>query len=330
VPFLIALLVILFTTGDAWRLYGTESDHRFVLLVLLIGVLSIAAMAMTVTRVTGGWRSIATQQDANAKQLSELVRKTPAYELVQDQVNPVNISSRIYISRWLRINLYILFWFTLITHLFSVALLVFLLFVLIGMIAVSAGATKMLLGPAHVDVLWRIPFFGESFIMTRPLLVLSVLFGCVAALTFATVNLQDDESLQRFLNFSLASYRRSFSTLCYYLGVISALQQKLPWKDIIAQLEQNNRTAILDLLDDYLMRSKPRVITGILDIARRNELTAWASHRGLNLLVSIPCDRLAALSSEDVQFVLEAAETDPTKAAIIQTVRDRLTPQPEG
>jgi hypothetical protein len=329
VPFLIGLLVILFSTGDAWRLYGTESNHRLVLLVIFIGALSIAAMVMTVTRVTGGWRNIAAQQDADHMYISELALRTPAHEFVQEHVNPVKISNGVYASKWLRINMYILFWFTLIAHLFSVALLVFLIFILIGMIAVSAAATKMLLGnDVSVSVLWRIPVFGESFIMTRPLLILSVLFGCVAALTFATLGLQDDESLDRFLDFSLESYRRSFGALCYYLGVILALQQELPWTQIIAQLERNNRTAILKLLNDLLMRSGPRVVTGVLDIARRNDLTDWASRYGIDLLGSVPHDRLVALSSENVQFVLKAAEADPTKSAIVQNVRDSLTKVP--
>src|SRR5271157_2469389 len=164
-------------------------------------------------------------------------------------------------------------------HPISIAVWVFLAFAIIGMIAVSAAATKALLGGSTISI-WHVRFLDETFVVTRPLLVLSALFGCIAALTFAA-NLQDRDSLDHFLNFALASYRRSFAVLCYYLGAIVDLQRKLSWNYVTIELERNNRTAILELLKNILLRSDPRIVTTILELARRNSLTGWGGYQGL-------------------------------------------------
>jgi hypothetical protein len=324
VPILIAIFVIVFTTGDAWRLYGSESNQRFELLILIISLLSIAAMIAAMTRVKGGWRSIANQSRMDTASLAELARKTPARNLVEESVTPVHLPGQFYAAKWLEINIYFLFWFTLIAHLFSVALLVFLAFVLIGMVAVSAAATKMLLQSPSLTILWHVRFFGQSFIVTRPLLLLSALFGCIAALTFATVNLQDDRNLSNFLDFSLVSYRRSLSALSYYLGCIADLLRRLLEQDVLAQLRQDDRQAILALFQNILSRSNYRVITGFLELARKYKLTDWAGHQGLDILAALPRDRLMRLPSESVEYVLTAAATDEANFAAIQKIRNRF------
>lgn len=67
----------------------------------------------------------------------------------------------------------------------------------------------------------------------------------------------------------------------------------LPWIDcrpspeptlghVIAQLERNNREAILDQLQNIVVHSNPRVIAGVLELAGKNSLSGWASHHGLD------------------------------------------------
>lgn len=323
VPILIAALVIIFTTGDAWRLYGSESTARFEILTLIIFAFAIAAMIMAVMQLRGGWRQVADSAGASPVELAELARKTPARDLVIQGVVPVEVASAWYAGPVQR-NVRFMFWFTLVANIISVALITFIVFVFIGMVAVSAGATKSLLQSNSIDILWTWKLLGQSFVMTRALLLLSILFGCVAALTFATASLQDDRSLSRFMQFGLRSHRRSLSALAYYLGSIAAIQEQLSWQAVYTELRANNRMAILDVLQMAVASSPTRIMLAIFDMARIRNFKGWAGSQGLTILEAMSDHKLARISAEIRDFVLASAASNPAMMPIIESVRHRV------
>lgn len=322
VPILIAALVIIFTTGDAWRLYGSESAVRFVTLMIIIFALGIVAMVAAIRQLEGGWQRIAYTAGRSRAEMRELAEKTPAGGLAQRGVNPAEASY--WPSNLVRRNVRFMFWLTLVLTLFSVGLLTFMIFVFIGMISVSAAATEDLLQARSIDVIWSWQFLGQTFVVTRPLLLLSVLFGCVAALTFATASLQDERSLSRFMQFALVYHRRSLSALAYYTGAISELQNRLAWPALCAQLADHDRTAIIDVFQLAIEQAPGWIISSVFRMARSLNLEGWAGSQGLMILAGISDRKFARISAENRDFALASAAAIPAQEAVIQSIRGRL------
>jgi hypothetical protein len=324
VPFLIAFLILLFSQGDTWRLYGTETRTRIALLLAIIAILAVSAIIMALGRLKGGWRRLAIYESLGSQQLSKLVRRTPAENILENGTKPIDLSASTFGIKCLRLNLCFLFWFTLLGNMAAIAVFVFAFFVLIGTTAVSLAASKMLLG-AVPAVLLQFHFLGDDYAITRPLIALSTLFGGVGALTYATLSLQDDMGLERFLNFGLRSYKSTKAALTVYLGALSELQNSLPWSSIYAQLMRTERGAAIELLTDSVLHASPRTISTIVEFARRYSLRDWAAEQGLELLVSLPHKKLSQLLAEDVDFILDAASPDPDNVDRIRGVKAKLS-----
>jgi hypothetical protein len=323
VPVLIAALVLVFTTGDAWRLYGSESTVRFEILIVIILAIGIAAMVAAVLQAEGGWRELADKTGENSRGLCKLASKTPARNLAIKGVAPTEDMGVRY-TKWLRRNVRFLFWFTLVLDVFSIAFVTCISFAFIGMVVVSAQATSDLLQSRSIDILWDWRLLGQSFVMTKPLLLLSILFGCIAALTFATTGLQDERNLSRVMQFALLSHRKSLSALAYYLGSIIEIQKKLSWSAVYSELQANDRTAVLDAIQTMLEQSPPWVICAIFNVAYRRNFCGWAGSQGVAILEKISDRKLARISIESRNFVLAAVDDDPARAAITQSINRRI------
>ncbi|HEX3955559.1 MAG TPA: hypothetical protein VHZ03_02885 [Trebonia sp.] len=314
--------MIIFTTGDAWRLYGNESAVRFVTLTVIIFAMGMVAMITAVMQLEGGWRQTADKAGNSETEVSESAKKTPARNLVTLGATPIDAD--LWYMKLVRINVRFMFWLTLILALFSIALITFMLFVFIGMVAVSAGATQDLLQSHSIDTISKWTFLGQTFVLTRPLLLLSVLFGCVAALTFATASLQDERSLNRFLQFALHYHRRSLSALDFYLRSIADLQQHLSWQTVNSKLEDHNRTEILRIFQMTITQAPPRVIATVFTMVRRRNFDSWAGGQGLAILNEISDHKFAKVSTEDLDFVLASAAAVPAQATVIQSIQHRM------
>jgi hypothetical protein len=326
VPVLLAILVVIFTTGDAWRLFGNESAERLVILVSVILVVAVAAMINAVRNVRGGWRKSAIFPLESRDHLQVLAERTPAKQLGVGEIKlpaglPVSVVS---IFSWLlRANIYVLFWFTLIAQVFSVAALVAATFVAIGGVAVDTAAARDLLG-GTVTVLWRFDLFGQIFIITRPLLQLSIILGCIASLTLVTANLQDPQKREDSLDSMLMYHRQSVAALSCYLAAISDLLTMDRLRVLLAGAKQEGKRALLRLIENALERADPALIDPVLKVVRDMKLEGWAGTSGISILAKIPPDKLRALSSDGIEFVLTAASrAGLDHAEEIQLVRTR-------
>jgi hypothetical protein len=355
VPVLLAVLVVIFTTSDAWRIFGNESPTRLVILVTAILTVSIAVMITAVRGVDGGWRSSARFPLESEADLKELAQGTPARELAAREVRlsprpPQNGTlvpgtpareltageimlfvrsprSAAYAARWLlRTNIYILFWFTLVAEVISVAALVAAAFIGFGAVAVDNTAAGDLLH-GQVTVLWQFNLLGQAFIITRPLLLLSLILGCMASLTLVTVNLQDPQKRGDSLSSMLSCHRKSLAALACYLTTIADLLTMDQLRAILSGLKPESRKVLLRLIQDALEKSGPSLIGFVLKIVRDQDLAEWAGTYGVSLLAKIPPDKLRVLPSERVEFVLAAAgAAGPRYAKEIQLIRGRRDP----
>jgi hypothetical protein len=228
-PILLAILVVVFTTGDAWRLYGGEPLLRFGALTLVILIVAVLALYRVVADQGGGWRHMVATMAQRESVRPESVVKTKAADLAAAGVAPTDVTHE---GLWKlhRYNVCVLFWLTIFGQLVAVALWISLMFIILGAIIVTkAAASELLLG--QPDVLWKFSLLGQTFMVSQQLLLLSITLGAVAALTFATLGLQDKNSRQDFFDRSLADLRQGLAMLSYYIGGVNGSQDLLSEED---------------------------------------------------------------------------------------------------
>ena len=81
VPALLAVLVVVFTTSDAWRLFGLESYWRFTIMIAIVLGLSLSALAVGLRDSDGGWREVLGYSDSDPRLLESWAKQTPAEDL---------------------------------------------------------------------------------------------------------------------------------------------------------------------------------------------------------------------------------------------------------
>jgi Putative restriction endonuclease len=263
VPALLAVLFVGFATGDSWRIFGEESSWRFSALVTVLIGAGLAAMAVNL-HTPDGWRSIFLKcqlPNGNVLEgvaaLEEWGKRTPARKL-PEQPQPVPplgsppAEMALVLARartMLAGNVCVLFWLTMVFSVIWTAICVSVLFVVIGLLAISLSTTNDLLSsqPGHplAVIVYHFGLLGQQVVITRQLLLLSVVLGSVAALTFATSILQDPDSRPIFEDHALKSLRRAFAALGYYLAEVAAL---------LRQIDKEQSLATIDGIDAKVVR----------------------------------------------------------------------------
>lgn len=324
-PALLALFVIVFTTGDAWRFFGLEPTYRFLILVFALIFLSVAALIAAVHKIEGGWQAkackLARAEESDA--MVAMARKTPAKRLLTPETAVFEVPASVaYASPWVQLNIYALFWFTLLSHLISIGVLVAVIFMLIGLVAVNPATTGTLVG-GQFKTYWKFHLLGQPIILSKPLVLLSITLACIAMLTVTSVSLREERGLNNFIDAALVYHRRSLAALVYYLNVISIIQEPNGWPEIIKGFDPKDQEAAYKASQEILLRSDASVIGGLLKLARRNRLLTLRGY-GLNLLAALPGGTLRSLPAEDAEFVLTLAQDEPDFAARAELVRSRF------
>ena len=236
-------------------MFGRESSWQFTAIILFMTLTSIAAVIVTLRGAKGGWRSISgyyakssdrdhengtPSEDERAK-LDRLYEenllkkwakdKTPAKTLVnmEGEVKPLLPPCPSKDSEgWNKLlkahetNISVVYFITIISHVIAVAFWISLTFVLIGVITVNADMTKEL-SNSRADVLYQFNLVGQQFIVTRQLVLTSVIIGGIATLTFVSNTLQDTSRRQDFADYALTDLKRAIGALAYYYGAVMAL-----------------------------------------------------------------------------------------------------------
>jgi hypothetical protein len=253
IPALLAVLFVGFATGDAWRIFGQEPGWRFAALVVALVGAGLAAMLVNL-RTADGWQSVFLKcQVADGKgvmvALEEWGKRTPARKLPEKRqpVPPLGISDDALppvLDRARAIlagNVCILFWLTMWFSVIWTAVCISLIFLVIGILAISLPTTNDLLSspPGHplAVIVYQFGLLGQQVVITRQLLLLSVVLGSVAALTFAASTLQDADSRATFEDHALKSLRRAFAALGYYLAEVAALLRQLQTKGTLEKID---------------------------------------------------------------------------------------------
>jgi hypothetical protein len=91
-----------------------------------------------------------------------------------------------------------------------VTILVFVFFVLFGMISLSQGVMRIWVGH-DVDVVWRLKVSGDTFVLTTELLKVAIFLGAFSGLYFMVVLLTDATYREEFLEQVVSDVRDAFA-----------------------------------------------------------------------------------------------------------------------
>ena len=242
---LIAILIVMFATGDVWKLFGLESVWRCSVLLALtvtIGVLVMTA-GLRGWMKKDSWLSVlGYPTDKEDIVLASWVKGTPAERLVAANVKPwLSIGGRMpedflegstglvrsfFKELNLQRNVNILLGIAVVADVIAIFFWVSLAFVIVGFIAVSESAT-MTLTDGPIDVIWHVSLLGQSFEITKQLLLVSMVLGAIAALTFSAASMQDSSSRRTFSEYALTHVRRVVGIYAYYFGGLISLMNAM-------------------------------------------------------------------------------------------------------
>jgi hypothetical protein len=206
IPPLLVAVVVVFVTGDAWRLLGSSYDWRYWALIGLFMLLSIAF----VVRSTGS----AGDARAAVKQIAKLKKKDfrlrprhSATRLLHIGCKPdPKPTARDYrcIGRGLKVGG--------VGQVVAVGAWMAFALVLVGVILLDSSATKGLMGTAPV-ILQSLP---HKVVITRELVLVSTSLGAFASLYFAALGLSDAKTRAAFMAANARSMKRTVLTLRLY------------------------------------------------------------------------------------------------------------------
>jgi hypothetical protein len=256
VPALLAILVIMFVTGDAWRMFGLQPMPRVIMLIIFVMSFSLVALSVAMRTPDAGWRTLLGRRSERTNILHSWAEKTPASRLIALNVTPIlplsdvetDKSEDSYEIPQLAENVTLIYIATAIMHVIAIALWVSATFIIIGIVAVSSTMTDKL-SDTPANILLHFSLFGQDFILSRQLVLLSVALGCIAALTFATSTLQSAEGRAAFIDYATLDLRRALGALSYYVGMLMALLLILRKMGVFDELSSVGRDSLAKLLD---------------------------------------------------------------------------------
>lgn len=260
VPALIAILIVMFATGDAWRLFGLESAWRC---SILLAIIVAAGIFFMTTGFRGwiakdGWRTVVGYSpDEGANILASWAKGTPAKDFATTDIKPAlpddqspadlvkeyGLMGRYVSELGLGKNMNKLLSITVAADVVAVFFWVSLTFVIVGIVAVSEATTKALTG-GPVDVIWHLNLLGISFVMTRQLLFVSMVLGAIAALTFSAASVQDASSRRTFSEYALGNVRRVLAAYAYYYGGLAELLKVMTTDGTLSQIKNIDSTVL--------------------------------------------------------------------------------------
>jgi hypothetical protein len=216
VPPLITAVVIVFVTGDAWRILGNGFTPG---LIVLWVVLIMVSMLLLIH--IDYWTDIDVSEAEAIDLLQPIEQATRVHDFIKMGASPSPIKRPATLAgrQFVYFN-YLMFSFL---SLIGVALSVTVALLIVGMILISAHETDVL---AHsVQIYWTLP---GHVVITRQLLSLSLTLGVFAA--FFLVVGQHAEGRERFMNDVLRDLRQF---LLVYSVYCRAQEKAAEWTGVV-------------------------------------------------------------------------------------------------
>jgi hypothetical protein len=211
-PLLILVLALLLFTTEVWQ---TAADLDALKMVLVIAMFAVIGTAFAVVRVPRQVQDLSTFE--SWERTKDRGRSTPIVEVLDDLSDPGDETQPLTRRQWNNVGLVVL-----VSEAVQVALvtiLVFVFFVVFGMISLSQAVMRTWVGH-DVDVVWRLRISGETFVLTSELLKVAVFLGAFSGLYFMVVLLTDATYREEFLEQVVSDVRDAFAVRAIYLAYL--------------------------------------------------------------------------------------------------------------
>lgn len=214
-PLLLLVVIVVFVNTEAWQV---ASDLKWSALVIVIGLFFLLATMFATIRVP---RQVGELTQEPWLIVKTRVEGTPAETLLsslaEEEPDPPALSRR----EWGNVGLVVLISETLLVWL--VASLMFVFFVVFGILAISEGVIETWLGHAP-DTIATFNLFEQRMVLTNELLKVAGFLAGFCGLYFTVSVLSDATYQEEFLSSLLDEVRQAVAVRAVYLRVmISAL-----------------------------------------------------------------------------------------------------------
>ena len=214
-PGMLAVIIFLFLTSDAWKIFGSEPVWRVTLLLAVLTAISLIFFIVGTGRQRRGLFRELIPPTGHQAILAEI---TPAAFWVHDQVEPDTRP----LGRFQALNVNTVYFLLMGGNFLAVCFCTAAALAAFGMLALPAALQASLAGSRHVDVIFSIPVRSRLFVMTPWLLVVALVLGGIAMLSFG-VSLQDDTVRERSIGANITDLQSCVSAFHYYQASVESI-----------------------------------------------------------------------------------------------------------
>jgi hypothetical protein len=205
-PAMLAVIIFLFLTSDAWKIFGSEAVWRIAALLVLLMAVSVIFFFAGAKRANGSLIDEITPTSADAPLLAA---RTPAAFWIHDGVVPDSGP----LSRVKTLNVNGIYAVLMIGNFVTVGFLTALALICFGMLAFNSAVQGTLLGTKHI--VGMLPIASHQFVLTSQLIVVSLMLAGIAVLSFA-VSLQSTEARATFCGANITDLKSCLSAFYYF------------------------------------------------------------------------------------------------------------------
>ena len=208
-PAMLAVIIFLFVTGDAWKIFGTEAIWR-------VACLLAALIAVSLFFFLGGTEraddKLIRDLTPRLGDVPELAKSTPASFWVHDGVTP----NRGPLSRAKARNVNVVYGLVMMGNFLAVGLLTMLALIGFGLFAFDRSLQTALMGPGgRLNVIVHPAIAGHQLVLSWQLVMVSLMLAGIAVLSFA-VSLQSEDARTAFCEANVRDLQSCVSAFYYY------------------------------------------------------------------------------------------------------------------
>jgi hypothetical protein len=214
---LILVLALLLFTTEVWQTAAALDVTKMVLVIALFMVIGTAFAVVRIPRQVSELSAFESWE-----RTKDRCRSAPIAAVVDGLAEPGNDTPSLSRRQWNNVGLVVLV--SEAVQVVLVTILVFVFFVVFGMITLTQGVMYTWVG-RRLEVLWRFKISGETFVLTEELLKVAVFLGAFSGLYFMVVLLTDAAYRKEFLDEVVSDVRDAFAVRAAYLAY---LRQEAP------------------------------------------------------------------------------------------------------
>jgi hypothetical protein len=206
-PAMLAVIIFLFLTSDAWHIFGSEAIWRVITLLALLLVVSLAFFFLGSPAQDGPLSEVLPA----GKDMQALTAPTPAWLWAQSGLEPAPAPLR----RGQQLNVAGIYAGLMAGNFLAVGLLTAFALTAFGVLAFDAPVQQHLIGTTRADFIFRWGIAGHQLALSWQLVIVSLILSGIAVLSLA-VSLQAKGARASFCGANIADLQGCLSAYWYW------------------------------------------------------------------------------------------------------------------